>query len=155
MLLAVSLVILAVVVASGLLVFKRLDIWQSSRLEYYSQLETETKDRLAKALEEKRALDSRLGEMETQISLAGWKLEAPSGSLPPGMVPPKRFKRPLTTDERNDRLSRWLIKNGKVTVEQHEKALKLVGKIGNDVVETCLLLNFIDAETAREALNTV
>ncbi len=150
MLVIVSLVILAVVVCSGLFIFNRLDAWQTSREAHFAQKEQEAKDSLAKVLEEKRTLESQVVEMENKISLAGWRLQTPQPQVASGQGA-KMPKRTLTADERNEKLSRWLLKNGKVTIEQHEKAQKLIGQIGNDIVETCMLLRFIDPETAKEA----
>ncbi len=154
MMLVASLIILAVVACSGLFIFNRLDAWQMSREAYYAQKEQEAKDSLAKVLEEKRALESRMVEVENQISLAGWRLQAPPPQAASGEGT-KMPKRALTADERNEKLSRWLLKNGKVSIEQHEKAQKLIGQIGNDIVETCLLLRFIDPETAKEAMGSL
>lgn len=155
MLLAVSLVILAVVVAAGVFIFNRLDAWQITREGYYDQKEKEATEALSKVLEEKRALESRLNEVENQISLAGWRLQNPTPPQSGDAAAVKLPKRILTAEERNERLTRWLLKNGKVTIEQQEKAQRLIGKIGSDIVETCLMLRFIDPETAKQATDSI
>ncbi len=153
--LVASFLILVVVGVAGLLVYNRLNMWQASREQQYARREEEAKERLAAALQEKRELESRLLTMENEVSLAGWRLQAPPQPQHAGGSPVKMPKRTMTAEERNERLSRWLLKNGKISIEQHEKAQKLVGQIGNDIVETCLLLRFIDPETAKDASGSI
>lgn len=55
------------------------------------------------------------------------------------------------TDE-NEKVSRYLIQEGKITLEQNEKVLRKMDVLQMDYVGTCLALGFIDIDTAKKTL---
>lgn len=55
------------------------------------------------------------------------------------------------TDE-NEKVSRYLLQEGKITLEQNEKVLKKMGILQMDYLGVCLTLGFIDIEVAKKAI---
>ncbi|EPR41944.1 hypothetical protein dsx2_2948 [Desulfovibrio sp. X2] len=152
---AVLFVVISVVLVSGFAIHSRIKSWIEDNEERLAQAEEEASHMLAGILAEKREIEGRLAELESQISLAAWSKADTPPTAAEAAKAAARQRPPLTAEERNARLSRWLLKNNKVNLEQLGKASRLIGQIGNDVVETCLLLHFIDAETARAAFNSL
>lgn len=57
------------------------------------------------------------------------------------------------SDENNDdKISRYLMTSGKITMEQNETALQKMGVLKMDFLGTCMALGFIDLKTSKEAL---
>lgn len=54
------------------------------------------------------------------------------------------------TDE-NEKIGRYLLNQGKITREQHERALKKMEILKMDYIGVCMALGFIDLETGRQA----
>ncbi|QJB58000.1 hypothetical protein [Pseudodesulfovibrio sp. zrk46] len=52
----------------------------------------------------------------------------------------------------NEKVSRYLIQQGKITMEQNEKVLQKMGVMQMDYLGTCLALGFIDLKTAKQAI---
>lgn len=60
----------------------------------------------------------------------------------------------LENDEidENEKVSRYLIQEGKITLEQNEKVLQKMGIMQMDYIGACLALGFINLETAKKAI---
>ena len=54
------------------------------------------------------------------------------------------------TDE-NEKIGRYLRNQGKLTKEQHERALKKMEVLKMDYIGVCMALGFIDLETGKQA----
>ncbi len=54
--------------------------------------------------------------------------------------------------DENDKVSRYLIQEGKITLEQNEKVLKKMQILQMDYIGVCLTLGFIDLKTAKKAI---
>ncbi|WP_207259652.1 hypothetical protein [Desulfovibrio sp. Huiquan2017] len=54
------------------------------------------------------------------------------------------------TDE-NEKIGRYLLNQGKITQEQHKRALKKMEILKMDYIGVCMALGFIDLETGRQA----
>jgi len=52
----------------------------------------------------------------------------------------------------NEKVSRYLIQEGKITLEQNEKILQKMGIMQMDYLGSCLALGFIDLDTAKKAI---
>jgi predicted nuclease with TOPRIM domain len=51
----------------------------------------------------------------------------------------------------NEKIGRYLLNQGKITREQHERALKKMEILKMDYIGVCMALGFIDLETGRQA----
>jgi len=51
----------------------------------------------------------------------------------------------------NEKLGRYLQNQGKITKEQHERAVKKMEVLKMDYIGVCMALGFIDLETGRQA----
>lgn len=62
--------------------------------------------------------------------------------------------RDLELDEvdENDKVSRYLIQKGKLTLEQNERVLKKMETLQMDYLGVCLTLGLIDMKTAQKAI---
>ncbi|WP_272701243.1 hypothetical protein [Desulfovibrio sp. Fe33] len=56
----------------------------------------------------------------------------------------------LETDD-NEKIGRYLLARGKITMEQHERALQKMNILKMDYLGVCLTLGFIDLETSQKA----
>jgi hypothetical protein len=54
------------------------------------------------------------------------------------------------TDD-NEKIGRYLLNQGKITKEQHKRALKKMEVLKMDYIGVCMALGFIDLETGRKA----
>jgi len=52
----------------------------------------------------------------------------------------------------SEKISRYLLQNGKISLEQNERALKKMDVLKMDFLAVCLALGFIDMETGKQAL---
>ncbi len=52
----------------------------------------------------------------------------------------------------DEKVSRYLIQEGKISLEQNEKVLNKMDTLQMDFLGTCLTLGFIDAKTAQKAI---
>lgn len=52
----------------------------------------------------------------------------------------------------NQKVSRYLIQEGKITLEQNETVLQKMGLMQMDYIGACLALGFIDINTAKKAI---
>lgn len=55
------------------------------------------------------------------------------------------------TDE-SEKISRYLISQGKLTMEQHEKARQKMGILKMDYLGVCMALGYIDLETSKQVM---
>ncbi|MEZ7198338.1 hypothetical protein [Pseudodesulfovibrio karagichevae] len=53
--------------------------------------------------------------------------------------------------DENEKIGRYLQNQGKITREQHERALKKMEILKMDYIGVCMALGFIDLETGRQA----
>lgn len=62
--------------------------------------------------------------------------------------------RELHIDNESDdqKMSRYLLQEGKISLEQNEKVMKKMDIIKMDYVATCLALGYIDLNTAKKAI---
>ncbi|XXJ20042.1 hypothetical protein ACR42D_10950 [Desulfovibrio caledoniensis] len=51
----------------------------------------------------------------------------------------------------NEKIGRYLLNQGKITREQHERALKKMEILKMDYIGVCMALGFIDLETGKQA----
>ncbi|WP_281762424.1 hypothetical protein [Pseudodesulfovibrio nedwellii] len=51
-----------------------------------------------------------------------------------------------------EKISRYLLQNSKITLEQNERALKKMEILKMDFLAVCLALGFVDMETSKQAL---
>lgn len=51
-----------------------------------------------------------------------------------------------------EKISRYLLQNGKISLEQNERALKKMEILKMDFLAVCLALGFVDMETGKQAL---
>jgi len=58
----------------------------------------------------------------------------------------------ISGEDENEKVSRYLIQQGKITLEQNEKVLKKMNVLQMDYIGVCLTLGFIDLATAKLAL---
>ncbi|OIQ51791.1 hypothetical protein BerOc1_00249 [Pseudodesulfovibrio hydrargyri] len=56
----------------------------------------------------------------------------------------------VESDE-NEKVGRYLLNKGKITREQHERALKKMDILKMDYIGVCMALGFIDLETGNQA----
>lgn len=54
--------------------------------------------------------------------------------------------------DENEKISRYLIQEGKITLEQHEKTIQKMDVLQMDYLGTCLALGFIDLQTAKKTM---
>lgn len=52
----------------------------------------------------------------------------------------------------NEKVSRYLLQEGKLSLEQNETVLQKMGLMQMDYIGACLALGFIDLETAKKAI---
>lgn len=57
----------------------------------------------------------------------------------------------IEVDE-NEKVSRYLIQEGRITLEQNEKVLQKMGTMQMDYLGVCLTLGYIDIETAKKTI---
>lgn len=57
----------------------------------------------------------------------------------------------IEVDE-NEKVSRYLIQEGRITLEQNETVLKKMGTMQMDYLGVCLTLGYIDIETAKKTI---
>jgi predicted nuclease with TOPRIM domain len=50
----------------------------------------------------------------------------------------------------NDKISRYLLGRGKISMEQHERAIQKMNILKMDYLSVCLTLGFIDLETSKK-----
>ncbi|WP_243545830.1 hypothetical protein [Pseudodesulfovibrio tunisiensis] len=55
-------------------------------------------------------------------------------------------------EDANDKISRYLIQQGKITLEQHQKVLDKMSVLQMDYIGVSLTLGFIDLKTAKQTL---
>lgn len=154
-----SVLALSFIAVAGILVDKYLRARFEQEERDLVAAEEDVKARLAELLSEKRKLESDLIQAEGQLTVADWHAHeqqmptesAASAATPPPLRPTSAGKPPMTSAQRNERQGNWLLRNGKISLEQHEKAVRLVGQVAPDLLQTCLLLNYIDKETAKKA----
>jgi len=53
--------------------------------------------------------------------------------------------------DENEKIGRYLLNQGKITQEQHDRALKKMEILKMDYIGVCMALGFIDLETVRQA----
>jgi hypothetical protein len=53
--------------------------------------------------------------------------------------------------DENEKIGRYLLNQGKITREQHDRALKKMEILKMDYIGVCMALGFIDLETGRQA----
>jgi len=53
--------------------------------------------------------------------------------------------------DENEKIGRYLLNQGKITREQHDRALKKMEILKMDYIGVCMALGFIDLETVRQA----
>jgi|GEM_PF-4251787 len=155
-----SVLALSFIAVAGILVDRHLRARFEQEERDLVAAEEDVKTKLAELLSEKRKLESDLIQAESQLTVADWHAHeqqmpkesaAPATPLPPPARPKAVGKPPMTSNQRNERQGRWLLSNGKISLEQHEKAVRLVGQVAPDLLQTCLLLNYIDKDTAKKA----
>lgn len=54
--------------------------------------------------------------------------------------------------DENEKVSRFLIQEGKITLEQNEKVLKKMEVLQLDYIGVCMTLGYIDIETAKRVI---
>lgn len=54
--------------------------------------------------------------------------------------------------DENEKVSRYLIQEGKISLEQNEKVLQKMSVMQMDYLGSCIALGFIDIETAKKAI---
>jgi len=54
--------------------------------------------------------------------------------------------------DQNEKVSRYLIQEGKISLEQNEKVLQKMEIMQMDYLGSCIALGFIDIETAKKAI---
>lgn len=54
--------------------------------------------------------------------------------------------------DENEKISRYLIQEGKITLEQNENTLKKMNVLQMDYLGACLALGYIDLETAKKTM---
>jgi len=54
--------------------------------------------------------------------------------------------------DENEKVSRYLIQEGKITLEQNERVLQKMGIMQMDYLGSCLALGFINLDTAKKAI---
>lgn len=70
-----------------------------------------------------------------------------TGGVPVAVVSYRSAKKKGTPEYSSD----WLVKNGKISMEQYSKVYERMKGMSMDFVTTCLTLGFIDKATAAEA----
>lgn len=56
----------------------------------------------------------------------------------------------ITEEDENEKLSRFLISSGKITMEQNEKVMNKMDILKMDYLSACMALGFIDLETSKK-----
>lgn len=150
---------LSFIVVAGFLVDKHLRARFAQEERDLVATEEAVKAEMTALLTEQRGLESDLLQAENQLIVADWHAHeqpmpkesaAPVSPLSPPAHPRAAGKQLMTLAQRNESQGRWLLSNGKISLEQHEKAVRLVGQVGPDLLQTCLLLNYIDKDTAKK-----
>lgn len=109
---------------------------------HHKQLEVQEKyDFLAS---QKKALTAELAQKEEQLAT----LKNNTQGLKPLFSDGVEFQ---GMDE-TERISRYLLSSGKITLEQNERALNKMEILKLDFLGVCVALGFIDLETSKQAL---
>ncbi|MGE4293604.1 MAG: hypothetical protein AB7E32_15510 [Desulfovibrio sp.] len=93
---------------------------------------------------QKKSLAVEAATLDRQISKMKCT-DAPERPLVTTQPPPKKAK--LTG---NERVASYLLTNGLISLEQHQRAAATMRTLKLDLIGTCLTLGFIDESTALE-----
>ncbi|WP_029896762.1 hypothetical protein [Desulfohalovibrio reitneri] len=139
--------LLSALLIFGLLACQRLHLWSDARTREIKAREARLTSRLEEAMGERRELERQLRIAEQNLSLVLYRLSG----LESDDDQPRPARPARTAGEIDERAGSWLLRQGHLSIEQLEKASKLVGKTGQDLLETCLILGYISKEAAKEA----
>lgn len=106
-----------------------------------------------KVMEQLRRLDAERKELSKELAETERELERTRKGLKTVILPPEQTAgpdKPEKADPDTD-VANYLIKNGHITMEQHEKALAARSTMQLDLASVCVTLGFIDAATAKKA----
>ncbi|WP_285906871.1 hypothetical protein [Pseudodesulfovibrio pelocollis] len=99
------------------------------------------RDRFESILARKRDLARELDDKEREL--------ATRRSNGEGIQTLPMFDLGTETIDENERVSRYLVSKGKITLEQSQKAFDKMGTLQMDYLAVCLTLGFIDLDTAK------
>ncbi len=148
MLIAVALLFLVVCSLGFLFFSKQIVIWYNRSVADIATQEEALATEYKELKKRKAALNSELMGIEQKIFLLENELAEPDETA---VVAPRSRKSPAKA------AAQWLLSSGKITMEQYQKATKLTGRVAQDFVETCIVLDFLDEETiamARRIMRT-
>lgn len=98
-------------------------------------------DQVSRLDSEKRELAAELAELEKQFTLLKHDIK-PTAHLASKIL--------VNEDEssKDERMGDFMVSQGMITLEQHEKAMKRAAQLKMDFAATCQALGFIDQQTA-------
>lgn len=142
MVIALALLLLVACSLGFLFFSKQIVIWYNKSLAEITAKEEALSTEYKELKKRKNSLKSEIQNIEQKIFLLKneW-IEASEET-------PTHHK---STKSSEEDVSRWLLSSGRITMEQHQKAQKLTGKVAQDFVETCIVLDFLDEKTITEA----
>ncbi|WP_029896758.1 hypothetical protein [Desulfohalovibrio reitneri] len=143
--------VLVILGAGSLVGVRRITSWREKAMDDIGRQEDELREEYRQARERQAELQAELDQARAEVARARWELEEATAEPPPedpGAAPEKKRHAKQIRDQA---MADWLLRQGHIKLEQHEKASKLVGQLGQDMAETCLLLDYIDKRTASEA----
>lgn len=94
-------------------------------------------------VDQKKILKAELEEKERALSTLRANLD--------GLKTISASDLDISDIDENEKISRYLIQEGKITLEQNEKVLNQMANIQMDYIGVCLTLGYIDLETAKKA----
>jgi predicted nuclease with TOPRIM domain len=133
----------------GLLYLSRhVAVWADKSIKEISEQEEALAQEYKDLKKRKAALNSEIQGLEQKIFLLENDWVEPTETVP---LP----KAKGTSAEKT--AAQWLLSSGKLTLEQFQKAQKLTGKLAQDFVETCIVLDFLDEDaisSSRKIMRT-
>ncbi|MFW5838001.1 MAG: hypothetical protein ACOCVM_08320 [Desulfovibrionaceae bacterium] len=120
------------------------------------------KARFKKSVEKNNAVFQQVESLEARKNILEFDVGLPSSPSrvhrPSEMNKPvrravstRRAKARKSPKEREQALGDWLVKSGKISLEQLGKAVGAMKEEGTDLVAACLRLGYIDKQTAEQA----
>lgn len=137
--------ILLALVAGGALFFYRV-ISQSKELKIntLSKQKQKYQSKYEYLVRKKNELKAELAEKERQLATLRNSQE--------GIKTYTAADLDISEESETEKISRFLISSGKISMEQNEKAMKKMAVLKMDFLATCMALGFIDLETSQKVM---
>ena len=141
------LLLILLLAAIGLFfLFRSISMTRTYRLKALEEQRQEVNNKYEYLREQKKDLAKLLAEKEQQLTTLRNNQDGIK------TVSSKELNLAEAKDNPDDKISRYLIKTGAITMEQNEKVLAKMKTLNMDFLGACLTLGYVDIDTAKKAL---